>query len=106
MTTFSQRCEREDEEDRLACCQAVRILIWKDKGGDRHFLANTTEMLYEKALKILDIRYQQGYLDYPDDAQSAAAEIIACEDGARALAFLNERNDFEYERVRLVEINA
>lgn len=82
----------------------TRILTWFDKNGDYPYDATGEEGLARAALEILDERLVQGYLGYPDDAEDRAYEILEAEDGKAAYQFLLDRNDYEYERVSLQEV--
>jgi hypothetical protein len=80
-----------------------RILIWHDKHGPAHYSADTDVQLHEAALTVLAERVEYGYIFWPENAEETAYGILDRQDGVAALAFLQERNDHEYERISIEE---
>jgi len=78
------------------------VIRWKDKHGDVVYDANNAEQFTGAVLSIIQQRLDEGYLDYPDDAEERAQAILDASDGKEGWKFLQERNGHEYEYVEQV----
>ena len=105
----------------INCQNAARMLIIKEKHGDRLFLIPTDAHLYEIALALVTSRQKQGYwyLDNLSEgdrgnqldlftgkaklsAKQQAQDIIDAGDGRAAWLFLDSRSELAYEQYDII----
>ena len=113
MTAFSERCEREDEADRLSGLTPssqtvpyeVKVLVCFSKHGPEYYLVASADDLRAKALKILQDRVDDCCFDQIEEAE---ANIIIDEgNGRKAYNLLLQRSNdgYEYERIGLYTLS-
>ena len=83
----------------------MKVLVWHDKHGDAIYDASSRELMDDAALRILQARIEQQYLDWPDNAEDEAKTILENRDGGEAIRFLllRSREGFEYEGMSIKE---
>ena len=81
----------------------MKIIIFKEKHGDRHFSFSNDQELKLIAEFIVRERHDEGW--YEDEEGAPMLVKALAGDGATALKLLQSRNDYdyEYERFEIVE---
>ncbi len=77
------------------------IMIFKEKHGDRVFIANTETDMCDIAFFILHERLQERW--YDDETATKAFDIFSSGDRRKALQFLRQRSSqhYEYEEIQM-----
>lgn len=80
------------------------VLVWYDDHGDWFYDATTKQDLLESSLVALQDRINSEYIgmhEGDEDHMKRAQEALEKEDGLAAYMLLEERSDYEYERISL-----
>lgn len=95
-------CPLEDIKLPVAPSAKSRILVLREKHGDRYFAASDDHQLGRASVEILRSRVDRGCFYFDEDLLHARS-ILDTEDmrGKRAWRFLNSRSRHEYEGVEL-----
>jgi hypothetical protein len=84
---------------------AMKLLILKEKHGDRHFSFNTEAELHLVARFIVSERIDEDcYIDEQNNKiLGNLNKVTLYNDGAAALRVLDARSDWEYEGYEIIE---
>jgi hypothetical protein len=72
----------------------IKLIIFHEKHGDHYFTYQTQEELYQIALHVFKIRFEEEWYESEDPS---VASIINENNGKKAYSFLNKRSYWEYE---------
>lgn len=82
-----------------------KLLVAREKHGDRYFYIGDTPMLHRVALMLLKERLDESWYDNGDDVTGMDLAVIKTsvhqKDGATAWKILQEHRHYEYEDVQL-----
>lgn len=78
--------------------QYPQVIVFKEKHGDRYFLAHSEDEFYGAFMQVFVERYTAGYWFGDEDIQEYRAELDSFKtEGERAYFFMQMRGDWEYE---------